>query len=474
MGLTYIKQKLQYCSDANYHTIRVNNNFDCTFIYIESIVQQNKLKRYLFAPLIRQKNIDKEQLIKQISAGIFFPTTTRSINDLDQMILAILEGNVALYIEGENTHFVFPLIEYQNRSVDTAQNEMVISGPHAAFIEDLKTNLSLLRQRIRHSNLKIIKYRIGKYTRTSICILYIEGLCEPDIVQKIKTKIKKIHSDSILGASQIAEYLEERPYSPFPKIQFTERPDTLAASVMEGRIGIMVEGTPISLILPVNFFSLMQSAEDYYQRFIAATWIRWIRYLFLLTSFLFPSLYVAITTFHPEMIPANLLSIIAAARENIPFPTLVEALMMEITFEGLREAGIRIPKPIGQTISIIGAIVIGQAAVQAGFVSAPMVIVVSITGIASFVTPHFELGLTFRLLRFPIMILGGTFGLFGVIIGLFLIFCHLVSLESYGKPYMVPFAPIRWSQWKDIFYRSRWDDIDEYKTSLKHQQRSSK
>ena len=200
----------------------------------------------------------------------------------------------------------------------------------------------------------------------------------------------------------------------------------------------------------------MQSSEDYYQRFHSATFIRLIRLLFAIVAFLLPSAYVAVTTFHPEIIPTNLLITIASARENIPFPALVEALLMEITFEGLREAGIRIPKPLGQTVSIIGGIVVGQAAVQAGIVSAPLVIIVSITGIASFIIPHFELGLAFRLLRFPVLIMGGTLGLFGVVISVYLIYWYMVSLRSFGVPYMQPFAPFVLRDLKDTFIRVPW------------------
>jgi spore germination protein KA len=260
----------------------------------------------------------------------------------------------------------------------------------------------------------------------------------------------------LLGVSYIAEWMNNQPLSPFPTLQYTERPDTLVASLLEGRIGIMVDGTPQSLVAPVTFFSQMQSPEDYFQNYISATWIRWIRYFFAIASFLVPSFYLAITNFHPEMIPSTLLVTISAARENVPFPALVEVLIMELTFEALREAGIRIPRPLGQTVSIIGAIVIGQATVQAGIVSAPTVIVVSITGIASFVIPHFELGLAFRLLRFPLLLLGGSFGIFGIILGLFVMFWHLTTLRSFGVPYMHPVAPLVFKDWKDVFIRTRW------------------
>jgi spore germination protein KA len=222
---------------------------------------------------------------------------------------------------------------------------------------------------------------------------------------------------------------------------------------MEGRIGIIQDGTPTAMIAPTSFFTMLQSSEDYYQSFYAASWIRIVRFLFSIISMILPSLYVAITTFHPQIIPPNLLITIASARENIPFSALTEALIMELTFEALREAGTRIPKPVGQTVSIIGGIVIGQAAVQAGIVSAPMVIVVSITGIATYIIPHYELGLTFRLLRFPLLIMGGTMGLLGVYITAFLIYGHVANLRPLGSPYLQPVAPLVIQDWKDTLAR---------------------
>ncbi|MNJ56408.1 Spore germination protein A1 [compost metagenome] len=217
-----------------------------------------------------------------------------------------------------------------------------------------------------------------------------------------------------------------------------------------------MDGSPSAIIAPVTLAMLMQTAEDYYQRYIAATWIRWIRYLFLIVSLLLPSLYIAITTFHPEMIPYKLLMTIAAAREIVPFPAFVEAFIMELAFEALREASIRIPKSIGQAVSIIGALIIGTAAVQAGIVSAAMVIIVSLTGIASFIIPHFDLGLSIRLLRFPIMALASILGLFGITCGLIILYIHLLNLKSFGIPYLSPFTPLVKADLNDTIFRAPW------------------
>lgn len=452
-----LRNKLNLCQDVIYQVIALNKEISCTVVYIEEIVDIRKLQEHLLPMLINCLDAPTEELMGEINAGHIFPVPTETTKDIQQIVDGILSGNVAFLF----SHMDFAILatsttKYQTRSLSESQNELVIVGPQEAFIEDIHVNMSLLRHRIKHPDFKIIQMIIGKYTKTPVNLLYIDGICSTDLLAELEKQLHQINIDKIMGVSTIAEHIEQHPRSPFPQFQYTERPDTLASGLLEGRIAIMVDGTPMCIIVPATFFSLLQSAEDYYQRYISATWIRWIRYLFVTISFLLPSAYIAIITFNPEMIPPNLLITIAAAREHIPFPTIVEALIMEITFEGLREAGIRIPKPIGQTVSIIGAIVIGQAAVQAGIVSAPIVIVVSITGIASFVIPHFELGLSFRLLRFFIMILGGTLGLFGLIIGVYVIYCHLVNLNSFGIPYMKPFAPFVWKDWKDTIFRLPW------------------
>lgn len=239
-------------------------------------------------------------------------------------------------------------------------------------------------------------------------------------------------------------------------MEYTERPDTVTAQLLEGRFAIFVDGTPFALIGPVTMWQMMQASEDYYERFFISNMVRWIRFLFLIMALFLPAIYVAVTTYHHDMLPTTLILSIAAARESIPFPALVEALMMEISFEALREAGIRLPKTVGQAVSILGALVIGQAAVQAGIVSAPIVIVVSLTGIASFTIPRFNFAITVRLLRFPIMLMAGLFGLFGIIIATTLIATHLTKLTSFGVPYMSGYSPYNHTDQKDIVVRAPW------------------
>ncbi|MGG1555265.1 spore germination protein [Paenibacillus ferrarius] len=453
--LPWFEEQLKNCADIQFHTCEIGSH-PCVFIFIDGLVNQDMLQSHILEPLLLKMQFSSTgEMVAEILQHKLLPVSAiQGMQDVTAALQAIFEGGVLLLIENEPQMVMFPLRATETRAITQSENENVIRGPKQAFVEDLDINVSLIRKIVKNPLLKVEKFKFGSYTNTNVVICYIEGLCQQKLVDEMKERLGRVEIDAILGSSYIEEFIEDNPYSPFPQVQYTERPDIVSAALLEGRIAVIVDGTPIPVIAPVTLYMLLQSPEDYYQRFVAATWIRWIRYLFLLISFLLPSVYIAVTTFHPEMLPPNLLIAVAAARENVPFPAIVEAFIMELTFEALREAGLRIPKPIGQTVSIIGALVIGQAAVQAGIVSAPMVIVVSITGIASFVIPHFDLGLTFRLLRFPVMFLAASLGLYGVILGILLIYLHLVTLRSFGTPYLSPTSPIRFGDWKDVFMRA--------------------
>ena len=270
----------------------------------------------------------------------------------------------------------------------------------------------------------------------------------------MERRLSRLKIDYVLESHSIEEGIVDERFSPFPQMLATERPDVVVSNLLEGRFVILVDGTPFSLVAPITLSSMLQSPEDYYQNIYISIAIRWMRYIFYIMSLLLPSFYVAITTFHQEMIPTVLLLSIARAREEIPFPALVEALIMEVSFEALREAGVRLPKQIGSAVSIVGALIIGQAATTAGIVSAPMIIIVALTGIASFMVPRYSASISTRLLRFPIMLLAGTLGLTGIILAIILLVIHLSSLRSFGTPYLSPIAPTSPKKLKDVWWRS--------------------
>ncbi|RCX23427.1 spore germination protein KA [Fontibacillus phaseoli] len=456
--LGWFQQQLHNCSDIIYRQFVLSTGQSCTLIYIRGMISQDSVQNFI----IRSLQVEAEELKRRDIYQLLFEdkglsvSQNKIINDLNDGLHAVLDAGVLLLIDGDERMMTFSISSYPTRSIDEAPNESVIRGPREAFIEDLEINLTLLRRRIKNKHLKTEAIILGVETKTDIVLTYIEGICKPELIKEIKRRLSYIEIDGVLGSSYIEEAIEDNPYSPFPQVQYSERPDVVAAGLLEGRFAIFVDGTPMTLIIPVTLPMLLQSAEDYYQRFVAATWIRWIRYFFVFNSLLLPSLYIAITTFHPEMIPAQFLRTIAASREIVPFPALLEAFIMELAFEALREASVRIPKSIGQAVSIIGALIIGTAAVEAGIVSAAMVIIVSLTGIASFIIPHFDLGLSFRLLRFPIMFLASMFGLYGIACGLIIIYIHLINLESFGIPYMSPVAPLVTTDLNDTLVRAPW------------------
>lgn len=317
----------------------------------------------------------------------------------------------------------------------------MVRGPRDAFTETISVNTSLLRRRIHSPSLKMESMSIGQLTGTEVKLVYMENVAKPSLVEEVRKRLGKIRIDALNGSGILEELIEEQPYSPFPEIQNTERPDVAAGSLLEGKVVILMDNSPFALICPMTYWSGLQSPEDYHERFIYTTFVRWVRYIFVHTSLLLPSLYVALTTFHPQVLPTSLLVSVASAREGVPFPAVFEALLMEFLFEGLREAGIRLPNQIGSAVSIAGTLVIGQAAVEAGIISAPMVIIVATTGIASFAFPRYNLGTAYRMLRFPLLIVSGMFGFYGIVLFITALTIHLVCLKSFGVPYMTPLGP---------------------------------
>ncbi len=310
----------------------------------------------------------------------------------------------------------------------------------------------MLRRRIKSPDFVLESMTLGDRTRTENCIAYLDGVADPGLIEEIRKRLNRIHTGSILESGYIEQFIEDAPYSIFSTVGNSEKPDKVAAKLLEGRAAILVDGSPFVLTVPMLFVESFQASEDYYSRFYIASLVRLTRYTAFFLSILAPALYVALTTFHQELIPTPLLLTMAAAREGIPFPAVLEAGIMIVAFEILREAGLRLPRPVGQAISIVGALVIGESAVSAGLIGAPMVIVVSITAVSSFVVPpQADAG---AVMRYVLLGLAGAMGGFGIAIGLFTIFIHLASLRSFGTPYLSPLAPFEAQGMKDALIRA--------------------
>lgn len=377
----------------------------------------------------------------------------REIPDFETLYQSILSGLTVILLDGCVQGLAANTQGGEHRSVEEPTTQSVVRGPREGFTELISTNAALIRRKIKDPNLWMESMTIGRVSKTDVAIMYMNGIVNDKLVAEARIRLGRIDIDAIFESANIEELIQDETYTPFPTLYNTERPDVIAAGLMEGRIAILVDGTPFVLMAPALFTQFYQSAEDYYQRADFATLLRFLRYVCFFISLLAPSLYIAITTFHQELLPASLLISLAAQREGIPFPAFIEAVVMEVTFEILREAGVRLPKTVGQAVSIVGALVIGQAAVEAGLVSPAMVIIVAITAISNFVIPSFNMAITIRILRFLLMLIAASFGLYGVTVGLIAIVLHLCSLRSFGIPYMSPMAPFILADQKDTILR---------------------
>lgn len=431
-------------------------------LYIGGIVDQQTVNQMILQPFMlewgeqQSAELPSSEWLKIVKNRVLSVGNVTELYTLEEALAIVLAGSTLVILQDCSIMIAAESSGGEMRSVEEPSTQTVIRGPKESFTENITTNISLIRRRIKSPQLRVDMKNIGRQTQTRVAMVYLKGIAKDPIVEEIHRRLDRIDTDSILESGYIEEFIEDVPASPFPTIQNTERPDSAAASILEGQIAIIVDGTPFVLIGPVTFIKFFQSSEDYYQRYDIATFLRMIRYVAFFVSMLLPALYIAITTFHQEMLPTPLLISLAAQREGMPFPAVFEALLMEITFEVLREAGVRMPRVIGPAISIVGALVLGQAAVQAGLVSSSMVIVVSFTAIASFVIPAMNVAVAARLIRFAMMILAGMIGLFGIMSGLMILLIHMASIRSFGVPYLAPFSPFKWSNWKDVFIRVPW------------------
>lgn len=355
--------------------------------------------------------------------------------------MVLILGNCALFVDTLNVAFDIEVKGFKQRSVDTPNNEIVIKGPHEAFVENLRTNTSLIRRIINNENLIIENLEVGKITKTKCAICYMKNITNIDLVNEVKYRLNNLAVDSLLSASELEQLIADSNFLGIPQIISTERPDKVSKYLLKGRVVVIVNGTPYGIIMPAILIDFLTSPEDTNLKVNFANFLRGLRVLAAFITLLLPGLYVAITSFHQEILPTGLLYSILASRENVPFPIIIEILLMEFSFELIREAGLRVPSAIGPTIGIVGALVLGQAAVSAGIVSPILIIIVAITGIASFAIPDFSFGFHLRYFRFAFILLGFMAGFLGISLGLFVYICTICSLRSFGVSYTTPLAP---------------------------------
>lgn len=459
-NIVSLQEIFKNCGDIIFKPIKIGGKISAQLIFLAEMINTDIIDDFLIKPLISGNSIpdfkintDKDAY-KYAKDVIISPSEIVETDDFQKIINYILSGFIALLIENNKKAIIINNIGYEHRNVEHPSREISMKGPKDSFTENLSTNIMLVRRRIKDPNLKIKKLVIGKRSRTEIGVMYVEDIVDKKLVDEVMGRLNKIDIDNVQNSSTIEHLIEDNWLSPFPQVSNTERPDKAAANLLEGRICIIVDNSPYASFLPITLTCLMQVPDDYYEKWMISSMIRLGRTIGIIISLILPSIYIVMLSYNPEMIPTRLALSLSPGRENVPFPAFVEAFVMEGVFELMREAGIRLPGSLGQTIGVVGAVVIGQAAVTANVVSPAMVVIVALTGIANFVIPAFGLAMSFRLLRFFLMMLATVLGLYGIILGILLIMSHLCILKSFGIPYLAPLTTFSWRDLKDYVFRA--------------------
>ncbi|MBD2846773.1 spore germination protein [Paenibacillus sp. IB182496] len=458
-SIEWFKQLLLPDTDFVIRHFDIYGRFPAALFYISSMTKQAAIHNDLLKPLMYMPDHLKDAEIRLDGLETFILRKTLYFSDIrtseeyQTLTESIMRGYALLLVDGLNRGIMINTRDIDKRAVEQPPTEQVIQGPREGFIESMSTNLALMRYRLATPDFRTHIRQLGRLTKTPVAICYIEGVVDMALVDEVKTRLSKIDVDGILDSGFVEQYIEDSHLSPFPQIQNTEKPDKAVAQMLEGRVVIIVEGSPFGLIIPSVFSQFYQTTEDYATRFLQGSFVRIARVVALVFSLIFPSLYVAIISFNPELIPTEFAVAVAGGRAGVPFPSLVEVLIIEISMEVLREATIRLPQQVGGALSIVGVLVVGQAAVSAGFSSPITVVVIALTTIGSFATPAYNAAFALRMLRFPLIIISGMFGLYGLMIGLILIGNHLLSLKSFGVPYLTPAVPLDMQGLKDLLIR---------------------
>lgn len=463
-NLDQLRMLLQGCSDAVIKEFKFGQpSTRGLMLFIDGLTDKKEIEANLLKPLLLELNMQEQggdlagpDILTFIQENVLPLADLKPVESLQEVCHHVTSGDMVLLIDGYTSGLTAGTRSWQGRPVQSPENEIVVFGPKEGFTETLRFNTALLRRKIKSTSLKIESMVLGRISKTDIAVCYIDDIAPPQLVAEIKKRLSAIDIDAILDTGYIAELIADNKWTIFTQTEHTEKPDRVCGAMLEGRVCIMADGTPMALVVPVAFPEYMISPEDYYIHFIPASLFRMLRFTAFLIALLMPSLYVAIITYHHEMIPTPLLLTIAATRQGVPFPAFVEALLLDATFELLREAGLRLPRAVGPAVSIVGALIIGDAAVRAGLVSTPMVVIIAFCGIASFVNPSYNAGIIIRIARFGFLFAAGALGFLGIIIGLILMGLRMASLSSFGMPYLAPIAPFNLQQLGDIIIRRPW------------------
>ena len=485
VNLEYIKMKYNTMinSDIVVRDFIINvraKQYSAFLLYIDGMVDSQIMNDFILEPLMmRNKNNlydgSQNQIISEaISNNItvrkvkkfniedylkncLIPqNNVKKIEEFSDAFYGVNSGDCILFVDTLPFCFDIEVKGFKQRSVDTPNNEIVIKGPQEAFVENIRTNTSLIRRIVNNENLVIESVKIGDVTKTNCAVCYIQNITNGDLVSEVKFRLNNLGVDSLLSSGELEQLITDSNELGIPEVLSTERPDKATKYLLQGRVVILVNGSPYAIIAPATLVDFVSSPEDTNLNYKFGNFLRLLRFLAMIITLLLPGIYVAVTSFHQEILPTELLNSILAAREGVPFPVIFEIFVMEISFELIREAGLRVPSPIGPTIGIVGALVLGQAAVSAGIVSPILIIIVAITGIASFSIPDFSFGFHLRYYRFAFIILGYIAGFLGISLGLFIYISLLSSIRSFGVFFTTPFAPATNSKGNGYFLMPIW------------------
>lgn len=470
-NLDFLKYKYNalICNDViirEFSLLAQNIEYKAFVMYIDGMVDSPVINEFILSPLmmrnranifddkqkkfVSEKKIDnvtlknfkkskEKNLVDFIYNSLIPQNSVDKVTDFSDVYSAINMGNCMLFVDSLDTAFNLDVKGFKQRSIDSPSNEVVVRGSQEAFVENIRTNTSMIRRLVNNENLVMETLTVGQITKTQVSIGYIKSLANEDLVAEVRYRINNLSVDYLISSGQLEQLIQDSPESLFPQMVATERPDKVSNFLLEGRVVIVVNGSPYVLVAPGVFVDFITSPEDLNLKYQFSNLEKIIRLLAIFLSLLLPGIYIAVTNYHQELIPTELLFTIAAARESVPFPTFVEILLMEVSFELIREAGLRVPTPLGSTIGIVGALILGEAAVSASLVSPVLIIIIAITGICSFSIPDFSLNFTFRIYRFVYIILGYMAGFLGISFGIFIQLAIMCKLKSFGSPYINPY-----------------------------------
>ncbi|GIP64530.1 spore germination protein [Virgibacillus pantothenticus] len=452
-----IKKMLDSPMDLVIRDLRLANH-KCAIVYLDGLsnsiqIEQSVLKNLGEIERKQELPTNLDNLMALIHEELISISGVKNVATMDELMLELLSGSSVFLLDGVNRVLLLDTKKWESRAIQEPVSESLIRGPRDGFVENLSTNIMLIRRHIRDPNLHFKVHDVGRRSKKKIVVAYIAGIIHPQILDEVNRRLASIDTDAALESGYIEQWIEDSFLSPIPQMDNSERPDKAAAALTKGKFVIILDGSPFVLIAPSTIGGAFQSPEDYYERWLIGTLIRGLRYFAAFITMFLPALYIALVSYHQGMIPSQLAFSIAATRQGVPFPAFVEAVLMAITMELLREAGARLPKTIGQTIGIVGGLVIGEAAVSAGVVSPIMVIVVALTAVASFTIPMYSVAISFRLIRFGFMVAAAFLGLYGIILVYIMVNIHIVNLKSFGIPYSAPYAPTFIKDWKDLVLR---------------------